>query len=274
MFFRRLKNGHSAGRLEEEIQDLIDLGSESGVITSNEGEMIQSIFELGDTVAREIMVPRISIVAAPADLPLGQIITMIMQKGHTRLPIYENEIDRIIGVLHAKDLLPYWGRSLEDPLPREIIRTPIFVPESKRVVDLLAELRAQKSHMAIIIDEYGGTAGLITLEDIIEEIVGEIHDEYDQEEDLIVPVDEYTFLVDARLNIEELEDLLKIEFPEGDYETVGGFLTDLTGRVPQESERIEYADLLITILSADERKINQVEVKRLVDSRGLSTGTA
>ncbi len=259
--FRRLRNGSSSERFEEEIQDLIDQGAEKGVISPGEGEMIQSIFELGDTVAREIMVPRTSIVAVAVETPLGQLIDIVLKNGHSRLPIFQKDIDHIIGVLHAKDILSYWGHGSEEPLPKEIVRPPIFVPETKKIVDLLAEVRAKKSHMAIILDEYGGTAGLVTLEDIIEEIIGDIRDEYDVEEEQITRIDQNTVLVDARLNIEDLEELLGVDLPEGDYETVGGFITDLTGRVPEENEVLEFKDLTLTIRSADERKINQVEIK-------------
>ncbi|MEW6263796.1 MAG: hemolysin family protein [Thermodesulfobacteriota bacterium] len=260
-FFRRLTENHSAESLEEEIKDLIDHGAEQGKITPGEGEMIHSIFELGETLAREIMVPRISMATVPVDASLGQVIDAIIKKGHTRLPVYKGDIDHIEGLLLAKDLLAYWGLSAEEPLPRNIIRPPIFVPETKKIVDLLAELKAKKSHMAIILDEYGGTAGLVTLEDIIEEIVGDIHDEYDTVQEPIKRLDQNTILVDARLGIWDLADYLAVDFPEGDYETVGGFITDLTGRVPAENETLQYQNLLLTIKSADERKIDLIEIK-------------
>jgi magnesium and cobalt transporter len=260
MLFRRFRNG-GPERIEEEIQDLIDHVAEQGRITPDEGEMIQSIFEFGDTVAREIMVPRTSIIAVPSDASLGQLIDSVIENGHTRLPVYDGDIDHIQGVLIAKDLLAHWGRNREDPMPRELVRPPIFVPESKKIVDLFKELRTKKSHMAIVLDEYGGTSGLLTLEDILEEIVGDIHDEYDVDEETITRLDDDTILVDARVTIEELSEYLGQDLPEGDYETLGGFITDLTGRVPTENEQVQYKDLLLTIRSADERKINQVEIQ-------------
>lgn len=256
-----MRNGHTVERLEEEIQDLIDQGAEQGVITRDEGEILQNVFELGETVAREIMIPRTSIMAVDSNASIREILDLIINHGFTRLPVYDVNIDQIEGLLHAKDILNYWGAPEDAPLPKDIIRAPIFVPESKKIVDLLAELKARKSHMAIILDEYGGTAGLVTLEDIIEEIVGDIHDEYDVEEEPITFIDESTILIDARLDIEDLEEYLNIEMPEGDYETVGGFITDLIGRVPQVDEKVEFRDLLMTIKSADERKINQIEIK-------------
>ncbi|MFH1092257.1 MAG: hemolysin family protein [Pseudomonadota bacterium] len=271
---RRLLNVPSAARLGEEIQDLIDHGAEQGVITPGEGEMIQSIFELGDTVAREIMVPRTGISALAAGSPVSQVIDLIIESGHTRLPIYQGDIDHIVGILHAKDLLSSWGVSAQEPLPTAITRPPYFVPETKKLLDLLSELRARKSHMAIVLDEYGGTAGLVTLEDVIEEIIGDIRDEYDVEEELITRIDKETILVDARLNLEELADYLGVELPEGEYETVGGFVTDLTGRVPQENEQVVYQDLLMTIRSADERKVNQIEIKHPPSTGNLASDAA
>jgi CBS domain containing-hemolysin-like protein len=260
-FFKRLSNGKSAERFEEEVLELLDHGAEQGAITAGEGEMIQSIIELGETVAREIMVPRTSMVATSVDTPLGEVIALVLSSGHSRLPIFEGDIDHIIGILHAKDLLSYWGHTADEVLPREIIRPPIFVPATKLAVELLGEVRAKKSHMAFVLDEYGGTAGLITLEDIIEEIIGDIHDEYDVEEEMITTVDQNTVLVDARMDMEELEEYLGIKLPEGDYETLGGFIADLTGRVPEENESLEYHGMVMTIRSADERKISQVEIK-------------
>ncbi|MFH1137988.1 MAG: hemolysin family protein [Pseudomonadota bacterium] len=269
-----MRNGPSVERFEEEIQELIDQGAEKGVITPGEGEMIQSIFELGETVAREIMVPRTSVTAAPRGSTIGQIIELLLKNGHSRLPIFDGDIDHIVGVLHAKELLALWGRSPDESLPEELIRPPIFFPESKKVVDLMTEVRTKKSHLAIILDEYGGTAGLVTLEDIIEEIIGDIHDEYDVEEEPITRVDDNTFLVDARVNIEDLSDYIGVDLPEGEYETVGGFISDLVGRVPSENEQVEFRDLLMTIRSADERKISQVEIRLQTRGSGLHTNSA
>jgi magnesium and cobalt transporter len=150
------------------------------------------------------------------------------------------------------------------------MRRPYFIPEGKKVTELLAELRARKIHMTIVLDEYGGTAGLVTLEDVIEEIVGEIHDEYDEEDQKIIRINGDTILVDARLNLEDLADYLNIELPEGNYDSVGGFIIDLTGKVPQENEQIKYQDLLMIIRSADDRRIGQIEIKRLDQTHSLT----
>ncbi len=260
----------AAHKFEEDVQELIDEGAEKGVIGADEGEMIQSLIEFGDIVAREIMIPRTDMVAISRDSTLREVIQLFIQHGHSRLPVYQKDIDDIIGVLHIKDLLAYWDAPAETILPEENMRRPYFIPEGKKVTELLTELRARKIHMTIVLDEYGGTAGLVTLEDIIEEIVGEIHDEYDDEDRKIVRISGDTILVDARLNLEDLADYLNIELPEGNYDSVGGFIIDLTGKVPQENEQIKYQDLLMIIRSADDRRISQIEIKRLDQTHSLT----
>ncbi len=259
-----------AHKFEEDVQELIDEGAEKGVISADEGEMIQSLIEFGDIVAREIMIPRTDMVAISRDSTLREVIQLFIQYGHSRLPVYQKDIDDIIGVLHIKDLLAYWESPADTVLPEENMRRPYFIPEGKKVTELLAELRARKIHMTIVLDEYGGTAGLVTLEDVIEEIVGEIHDEYDEEDQKIIRINGDTILVDARLNLEDLADYLNIELPEGNYDSVGGFIIDLTGKVPQENEQIKYQDLLMIIRSADDRRIGQIEIKRLDQTHSLT----
>lgn len=259
-----------AHKFEEDVQELIDEGAEKGVISADEVEMIQSLIEFGDIVAREIMIPRTDMVTISSDSTLREVIQLFIQHGHSRLPVYQKDVDDIIGVLHIKDLLAYWESPADTVLPEENMRRPYFVPEGKKVTELLAELRARKIHMTIVLDEYGGTAGLVTLEDIIEEIVGEIHDEYDDEDQKIIRISGDTILVDARLNLEDLADYLNIELPEGNYDSVGGFIIDLTGKVPQENEQIKYQDLLMIIRSADDRRIGQIEIKRLDQTHSLT----
>lgn len=259
-----------AHKFEEDVQELIDEGAEKGVISADEVEMIQSLIEFGDIVAREIMIPRTDMVTISRDSTLREVIQLFIQHGHSRLPVYQKDVDDIIGVLHIKDLLAYWESPADTVLPEENMRRPYFIPEGKKVTELLAELRARKIHMTIVLDEYGGTAGLVTLEDIIEEIVGEIHDEYDDEDQKIIRISGDTILVDARLNLEDLADYLNIELPEGNYDSVGGFIIDLTGKVPQENEQIKYQDLLMIIRSADDRRIGQIEIKRLDQTHSLT----
>ncbi|SHE80539.1 magnesium and cobalt transporter [Desulfacinum infernum DSM 9756] len=259
--FRRLSKLDKPKDLEKEIQQLIDEGEERGLISEDEGDMIQGIFSFRDTVAREIMVPRTDTLAAPLDTPIESIIRLIVESGHSRIPIYQDSIDNIVGILHAKDLLQYWGKdSIE---LRETLRPPYFIPESKKISDVLRDLRHRKSHMAIVIDEYGGTAGVLTLEDIIEEIIGDIMDEYDSEENWLMEQEDGSILVDARLDIEELEDYLDVEFPEGKFESIGGFVISRLGRVPGVNEKIQFQGLEMVVEAADSRKIERIRIRRL-----------
>ena len=228
-------------------------------MSEDEGEMMQSILSFRDTVAREIMVPRTDAVIVSGDTPIEKLLELVINKGHSRFPVYADNIDDIIGILHVKDLLSSWGEKHLD-LP-DIVRTPYFIPETKKISHLLTELRDKMSHMAIVIDEYGGVAGLVTIEDIIEEIIGEIRDEYDDDEILMVATDEGELLVDARLEIEKLTEHFDLQIPKGNFESVGGFITSLLGRVPQPHEKIIHAPLEMTIESADARKIGKVRIK-------------
>lgn len=253
----RKKTSHP--ELQKEIQQLIDVGEEEGLLSEDEGEMMQSILSFRDTVAREIMVPRTDAVIVSGDTPIEELLQLVINKGHSRFPVYSENIDDIIGILHVKDLLSSWGeKHLE---LQDIVRTPYFIPETKKISHLLTELRDKKSHMAIVIDEYGGVAGLVTIEDIIEEIIGEIRDEYDDDEILMVTTDEGDLLVDARLEIEKLTEHFDLQVPKGNFESVGGFIISLVDRVPQPYETIVHSPLEMTIESADARKIRKVRIK-------------
>jgi magnesium and cobalt transporter len=259
--FRRMARLDKPQDLEKEIQQLIDEGEERGLISEDEGEMIQSIFSFRDTIAREIMVPRPEGVFARDDTPIAEIIRLILLSGHSRIPIYQENIDNISGILHAKDLLQHWGR--DDIQVRELARPPYFIPETKKISELLKDLRDKKSHLAVVIDEYGGTAGILTLEDIIEEIIGDIMDEYDAEQRRIEEQEDGSIVVDARLDVEDLEDYLGKEFPEGKFESVGGFIISLLGKVPEVNEKVFYDDLEIVITAADRRRIEKLRVRKL-----------
>jgi magnesium and cobalt transporter len=261
-FRQRKKSSHPD--LQKEIQELIDAGEEEGLLSEDEGEMIQSILSFRDTVAREIMVPRTDAVIVSADTSIRELLQLIIERGHSRFPVYSETIDNIIGILHVKDLLSYWEQEHLDL--RQILRTPYFIPETKKISQLLRELRDRKSHMAIVIDEYGGTAGLVTIEDIIEEIIGEIHDEHDSDEALMVPTEEGDLLVDARLEIEKLAEHFNIQIPEGNFESVGGFIISILGRVPHIHESITHFPLEMIIESADARKIRKIRVKTQASS--------
>jgi len=261
MCFRRLAGVQNTDDVEKEIQQIIDEGEQRGLISEDEGEMIQGIFSFRDTIAREIMVPRTDTVYAEAETKLSEIIQIIIESGHSRIPIYQDNIDNIIGTLHAKDLLPFWGTG--DMAIRDITRPPYFIPETKKISEVLKDVRDNKSHMAIVIDEYGGTAGILTLEDIIEEIIGEIMDEYDAEQKLIIEHEDGSISVNARLDVEKLEDFLQVDLPEGDFESVGGFIISLIGKVPEVNEKVIYNSLEIVIETGSTRKIDRVRIRKL-----------
>jgi magnesium and cobalt transporter len=261
MCLRRLARLDNGENIEKEIQQLIDEGEERGLISEDEGEMIQGIFSFRDTIAREIMVPRTDAVFAPSSIQLPDLIQLIMQSGHSRIPVFEENVDNVIGILHAKDLLPYWDKNGFDA--GTVVRRPYFIPETKKISEVLKDLRHNKSHMAIVIDEYGGTAGILTLEDIIEEIIGDVMDEYDAEVKSITEHDDGSISVNARMNVEELEDYLGFDLPEGDFESVGGFVISLTGRVPSIGERVVFRDFEVVIEASNSRKIDQVRIRKM-----------
>jgi putative hemolysin len=249
---------------EEEIKMMVDAGSEGGAIEDEEKEMIYSIFQFGDTLAREVMVPRIDLVALEIDTPLPEALSTIVDAGHSRIPVYEESIDHIRGLLYAKDLLVVLRDGhMERPL-REILRPAHFVPESKKAVDLLQDLQQRKIHMVIVVDEYGGTAGLVTIEDLIEEIVGEIRDEYDfNEEEVYQKVGENEYICDAGIDLDDLNRLLDVSLPTDESDTLGGYIFSQLGKVPVEGEQIEADGLHMEVLSVDDRRIRKIRVIRI-----------
>jgi CBS domain containing-hemolysin-like protein len=254
--------------LEREIQHILDEGEERGLITRQEGQLIESIFEFRDTLVREIMVPRLEMVGVELNTPLDQIIPLVLSCGHSRLPVFDGDIDHIKGILLAMDLLVFWQQPDTAWDLARVLRPAYFIPESKKISDLLRDLVERKTQIAIVIDEYGGTAGLITLEDILEEIVGEIYDEYDRMEPRLIPQEDGSVLVDARLDVEELMDHFDLPRPEGKFESVGGLLIHYLGRVPQINDRVEIPDLELTVIAADERRAKQVQARRLAVEEG------
>jgi magnesium and cobalt transporter len=213
-------------------------------------------------MVREVMVPRTEIIAISSHSRIEEILDLILNHGHTRMPVYEENIDNITGILNVKDLLRFWSRDVEEKDVTEILRKAYFIPETKSTNLLLHELKEKKSHMAIVIDEYGGTSGLVTLEDLVEEIVGEIFDEHDKNEDAFVDLLNGDVLVDSRVEIEEFEEHFNISVPEGQFETLGGFIFHLIKKIPVIGEKIRYDDLEMIIESADERRIKRVRIKR------------
>ncbi len=248
-----------------EIQDLIRVSEDEGVVNEEEGEMIRSIFSLRSTVVREVMVPRIDMACVSVDATVREILETILSCGHSRIPVFENSIDNVIGLLYAKDLLKYWGLSDDLIHIRSIMRSPYFIPETKNLEQLLQEFRDKHVHLAIVIDEYGGTSGLITIEDLLEQIVGDIQDEHDREEALFTVNDDGSVTADARMPIEELEELFQVEIERDKFDTVGGLIFHLTGKISASGEIVENDQLSITILDSDERKIKLVCITRRRD---------
>lgn len=255
---------------EEEIKTLVDAGSEEGVIDNEEKEMIYSIIRFGDTVAREVMLPRIDMVALDISVSLDDALSTIIAKGHSRIPIYRDSIDNIEGVLYAKDLLEVW-RSGEKPESLEkILREPHFVPETKQASELLIELQQGKIHMVFVVDEYGGTAGLVTLEDLVEEIIGEIQDEYDLDEEVVSQqIDEVTYIFSARVDLDDLNHQLDVNIPTDESDTLGGYIFSKLGRVPFVNDEFDDYGLKFKVLSVTGRRIRKVKIQKLPE---FSTG--
>ena len=249
---------------EEEIREMIDVAESDEVIEESERAMIHSIFELGDTVVREIMVPRPDMVTVSEDDDLGTVLDTILRAGHSRIPVLGEDRETIVGLVYAKDVLRRLHTNGNEDGPWEdLLRPPSFVPELKPVDSLLREMQADKTHLSVVVDEYGGTAGLVTIEDILEEIVGEIVDEYDREEKLIEKLGDNAWRLDARLPVDELNDMLGTSLPNEEWDTLGGLLFGLLGHVPSPGERVEVEGIRLTAERIRGRRIAKVLVKRL-----------
>ena len=256
----------------EELKLLVETGSEQGGIEEEEKEMIHGVIELSETKVHEVMVPRIGIRAVEVSDPFDEILDMVTRAGHSRIPVYQESLDNIIGILYAKDLLPYLkrdGKAREDIDVRSLVRPPVYVPETKAVDELLREMQVAKRHIAIVVDEYGGTAGLVTIEDIVEEIVGEIQDEYDIEESLVEPIpgdDLVAFRLDGRVGMDDLRDLFDLpdeeEEDEEAYDTVGGYIIHRVGRIPLPGAEIPFRDVTLRVEGADSRRVSKVIASR------------
>lgn len=255
----------SSGSLatEEDIAYMIRLGHEEGVLKRAEGQLLQSVIEFKETVAKEVMVPRMQIGSFEVDTHYEEVMERIIKEGHTRWPVYEKNIDNIVGIFHAKDLLRggnFIGKEHEFHL-KDFLRSANFVPDMMKIGNLLKEFQAGKAHLAIVVDEYGGTAGIISLEDVLEEIVGEIRDEYDDEEREVIQIDSQNYLANGRANLFEVGKILEVSFPESDaFDSLGGFLIATHGSMPRLGTKIEFGDLIFLIKAADEKKIMQVHI--------------
>ncbi|TDX51061.1 hemolysin family protein [Orenia marismortui] len=248
---------------EEEIRRFLAVGEQEGVIETDEKQMINSIFEFDDTNVKEIMVPRIHMACVEINDSLDELIDIIINLGYSRIPVYNDTVDNIVGVVYAKDLLNLLKKDNYEVDIQKIMRPAYYIPETKKVDNLLTEFRKEKIHMAIILDEYGGTAGLVTIEDLLEEIVGDIQDEYDEEEKWIKVFNEDEILIDGRVDIDEINEILEIDLPEEDYETISGFILSMLGYVPKAGEWIEFENLKIVVEKVIQRRISKVRIKRV-----------
>jgi putative hemolysin len=252
---------------EDELLIITRDDSDDGVIEPEERRMIDNVLRLEDTTARDIMVPRVDIVAVAEDASSQDIVDAMTEKGHSRLPVYRESIDEIVGILYAKDLLPFVIGSTRMLPIKQLLRPAYLVPESKRLDDLLGELRRNRVHIAVVSDEYGGTAGLVTIEDILEEIVGEIQDEFDPESRRIEIINDNEAIADGALSIDDLSDEMEIEWPEQVSGTIGGYIQRQLGRIPSEGEVVQIDGIRLTVLAVEHRRVRQVRVEhRLHDA--------
>jgi CBS domain containing-hemolysin-like protein len=268
--FRPVKASESASQAEEEIKNLIEEAEESGEIEEDERELIHSVFEFGDTIVREIMTPRVDLDAMSVHALPAELAALMRESGHSRIPLFEGTDDQIAGVIHAKDLLM---AMLEDPNVslRRLMRPVLYVTENKNLQQLLKEMRHSRAHLAVVQDEFGGTAGIVTLEDVVEQLVGDIQDEYDQEEEEVVETGS-GFLVDGKTHIEDINDEVGADFESEEFDTIGGFVFGLFGRQPKLGEFIHTDGFKFTVADTDGRRILKLQIEReeMTESETLS----
>ncbi len=264
---RDMENGEDKSAMAEvEIQAMIEAGAKEGLFAEGERRILTSVLELRDLVVREVMTPRIDMYCINLDLPKEEIYQLIKDSSYSRIPVYQGKIDNIVGILYIRDIIQKLLKADEKLELEGILRQAHFVPETKKVKDLLFEFQREKIHIAMIVDEYGGIAGLVTIEDLLEEIVGEIQDEYDEEEAEFISNGDGSYQADAKISIDELGDLLNIEFPEGDFDTLGGFLFQQMEHIPQKGEELLFNGLKFIIIEADSRRIHKVGIKTTPES--------
>jgi len=249
----------------EELQYLLEQGKETGVLDSNEHELIQNVFDFNERVVKNIMVPRTKISGLDISTQQGELLEILITEGYSRMPVYDDVIDKIVGIVHAKDILPLLVRNVQIVL-KDIIRKPYFVPETKKINDLMAELQQKRIQIAIVLDEFGGTAGMVTLEDIVEELVGEIQDEFDEEKPIVEKINENEFIVNALAPIYDVNSHLPHDLPEdGDFDTVSGWLGDIFGKIPEVGEQKEANGYNITVLKKSDQNIESVKLELLIN---------
>jgi CBS domain containing-hemolysin-like protein len=257
---RGLKQGPFVS--EADLRSMAEIGQEEGSIEREETELIHSIFEFGDTIAREVMVPRPDIVAIESNKTLRDVQEVVLEHGYSRIPVFTEDLDDVLGMVFAKDVLKALHQGKQDMPLREIVREAHFVPESKRAADLLREMQKEKFHIALVTDEYGSVSGLVTLEDLLEELVGEISDEYDVEEPELELVAEGVYRVDGKVGIDEVNEVLDVELPDEEWDTVGGLMLGLMGSIPEEGEGVDFQDLRFTAEKVNGRRIVKILITR------------
>ncbi|MBC8986268.1 HlyC/CorC family transporter [Pedobacter sp. N36a] len=261
--------GHESVHSTEELHYLLDQGKESGALDTNEHELIKNVFDFNERVVKNIMVPRTKISGIELSTPPAAVIDKIIGDGYSRLPVYDGIIDKIIGIIHAKDILPLLA-SKKDWVLQDIIRKPYFVPETKKINDLLSELQQKRIQIAIVIDEFGGTAGMVTLEDIVEEIVGEIQDEYDEEKPTVEKISETEFIINAYATVYDVNEHLPHDLPEDeDFDTVGGLVSHAFGKIPEVGDSEECYGYLFTILKKTEQNIETIKLELVIDKSDM-----
>jgi putative hemolysin len=265
--FEPSQKGPEAGLnpvIEDELKNLMDAGQQEGFIERDERRMIYSIFQLSETLAREIMIPRIDILALDVQSSLPDAVDSLLKSGYSRVPVYEETVDNILGVLYTKDLLRVWREGNGDTSLRHLLRPAYFVPEAKKVDELLAEMQARRVHLAVVVDEYGGVAGVVSLEDIVEEIVGEIQDEYDQAEELpFQQLGEGEFIFQGRVDLDDFNEIMGSAIPTDEADTIGGFIYNRFGRVPATGDKLQEEKLLLTVEQVIGRRIRKVRAQWL-----------
>jgi CBS domain containing-hemolysin-like protein len=258
--------GHEAHHSSEELQYLLDQGKESGALETNEHELIKNVFDFNERVVKNIMVPRTKISGIELNTPHKELLEVIIQEGYSRIPVYDETIDKIVGIVHAKDILPLLADNKECIL-KDIIRKPYFIPETKKINDLLSELQLKRIQIAIVLDEFGGTAGMVTLEDIVEELVGEIQDEYDEEKPIVEKLSDNEFIIDATASIYDVNEYLPHDLPEdGDYDTVAGLVSEIFGKIPEVGEVSDFNGYTLTILKKADQNVESVKLELVINN--------
>lgn len=257
-------DGHESLHSSEELQYLLEQGKESGALDTNEHELIKNVFDFNERVVKNIMVPRTKISGIELNTPTDEVVDRIISEGYSRLPVYDDIIDKIIGIIHAKDVLPLLANKKEWSV-NDIIRKPYFVPETKKINDLLSELQQKRIQIAIVLDEFGGTAGMVTLEDIVEEIVGEIQDEYDEEKPIVEKISETEFVINTHATVYDVNEHLPHDLPEDeDFDTIGGLVSHAFGKIPEVGDRAECYGYVFTILKKTEQNIEAVKLELVI----------